>query len=139
MIDPNNAASYGLNPRQAEIVNLIEQRNNRAQIAAHFGVSNESARDEIGVICDSFDCPTGFLPKAVQLRARDIEIVEILDAAYEWMSDDEFDPSDEWIADLLERTDRMAQRLDESLSRSDVVMGRRRRTKALQPTPAENS
>ena len=139
MIDPNNCDAYGINRRQAEIVNLIERRLSRAEIAVYLGITPQSARDIIGVMCDSFNCPTGFLPQAVQLRARDMEIMEILDAAYEWMSDDDFDPSDEWIADLLERMDRMAERLDESLSRSDVVKGRRRRTKALQPTPAENS
>ena len=139
MIDPNNCDAYGINRRQAEIVNLIERRLSRAEIAVYLGITPQSARDIIGVMCDSFNCPTGFLPQAVQLRARDMEIMEILDAAYEWMSDDDFDPSDEWIADLLERMDRMAERLDESLARSDVVKGRRRRTKALQPTPAENS
>ena len=139
MIDPNNCDAYGINRRQAEIVNLIERRLSRAEIAVYLGITPQSARDIIGVMCDSFNCSTGFLPQAVQLRARDMEIMEILDAAYEWMSDDDFDPSDEWIADLLERMDRMAERLDESLSRSDVVKGRRRRTKALQPTPAENS
>jgi len=142
MIDPNNCDAYGINRRQAEIVNLIERRLSRAEIAVYLGITPQSARDIIGVMCDSFNCPTGFLPQAVQLRARDMEIMEILDAAYEWMSDDDFDPSDEWIADLLERMDRMAERLDESLSRSDVVMGRRRREKApevLQAQPPENS
>ena len=139
MIDVDNCDSYGINRRQAEIVNLIERQFKRDAIAVYLGITPQSARDIIGVMCDSFNCPTGFLPQAVQLRARDIEIVEILDAAYEWMSDDEFDPSDEWIADLLKRMDRMAERLDESLARSDVVKGRRRRTKALQATPAENS
>ena len=139
MIDVDNCDSYGINRRQAEIVNLIERQFKRDAIAVYLGITPQSARDIIGVMCDSFNCPTGFLPQAVQLRARDIEIVEILDAAFEWMSDDEFDPSDEWIADLLERMDRMVERLDESLVRSDVVTGRRRRTKALQATPAENS
>jgi len=139
MIDVDNCDSYGINRRQAEIVNLIERQFKRDAIAVYLGITPQSARDIIGVMCDSFNCPTGFLPQAVQLRARDIEIVEILDAAYEWMSD-EFDPSDEtWIADLLKRMDRMAERLDESLARSDVVKGRRRREKALHPTPAENS
>ena len=139
MIDPNNCDAYGINRRQAEIVNLIERQFKRDVIAVYLGITPQSARDIIGVMCDSFNCPTGFLPQAVQLRARDMEIMEILDAAYEWMSDDDFDPSDEWIADLLERMDRMAERLDESLARSDVVKGRRRREKALHPTPAENS
>jgi hypothetical protein len=129
MIEVDNYDSYGINRRQAEIVNLIERGVRRAEIAVYLGITPQSARDIIGVMCDSFDCPTGFLPQAVQLRVRDMEIVEILDAAYEWMSDDDFDPSDEWIADLLKRTDSMAERLDESLSRSDVVKGRRRRKK----------
>ena len=141
MIDVDDYDSYGINRRQAEIVNLIERGVRRAEIAVYLGITPQSARDIIGVMCDSFNCPTGFLPQAVQLRVRDMEIVEILDAAYEWMSDDDFDPSDEWIADLLKRTDSMAERLDESLSRSDVVKGRRRRKKGtrLQATPPEIS
>ena len=129
MIDVNNCAAYGLNKRQAEIVNLIEQRFNRQQIAIHFGITETVARDIIGAMCDSFNCPMGFLPQAMQLRARDIKIVEILDSAYEWMSDDEFEPSDEWISDLLERMDGMAELLDESLSQSDWVKGKRHREK----------
>ena len=52
MIDPNDAASYGLDTRQAEMVNLIERRFNRAAIAAYMGISTQTVRDVIGGMCD---------------------------------------------------------------------------------------
>lgn len=65
MIDVNNCAAYGLNKRQAEIVNLIEQRFNRAAIAAHLGISKQLARDVIGGMCDFYDCRAHDLPMLV--------------------------------------------------------------------------
>jgi len=62
MIDVNDCEAYGLNKRQAEIVNLIEQRFNRAAIAAHLGISKQTARDEIGGMCDFYDCRAQDLP-----------------------------------------------------------------------------
>lgn len=65
MIDPNNAASYGLDTRQAEMVNLIERRFNRAAIAAYMGISTQTVRDVIGGMCDHYGCPTADLPRRV--------------------------------------------------------------------------
>jgi len=66
MIDPNNAASYGLDQRQAEMVNLIERRFNRAAIAAYMGISTQTVRDVIGGMCDYYGCPTADLPDRVR-------------------------------------------------------------------------
>ena len=65
MIDPNNAASYGLDTRQAEMVNLIERRFNRQAIAAYMGISTQTVRDVIGGMCDYYGCPTADLPRRV--------------------------------------------------------------------------
>ena len=65
MIDPNNAASYGLDTRQAEMVNLIERRFNRAAIAAYMGISTQTVRDVIGGMCDYYGCPAHDLPARV--------------------------------------------------------------------------
>ena len=65
MIDPNNAASYGLDTRQAEMVNLIERRFNRAAIAAYMGISTQTVRDVIGGMCDYYGCPAQDLPARV--------------------------------------------------------------------------
>ena len=73
MIDPNNAASYGLDARQAEMVNLIERRFNRAAIAAYMGISTQTVRDVIGGMCDHYDCRAQDLPERV-LQAPPSEI-----------------------------------------------------------------
>ena len=73
MIDLNNAASYGLDPRQAEMVNLIERRFNRQAIAAYMGISTQTVRDVIGGMCDFYGCPAADLPQRV-LRERPSEI-----------------------------------------------------------------
>ena len=65
MIDPNNAAEYGLNERQVLIVNLIERRYSRAAIAAYLGVSTQTVRDVIGGMCDFYGCPAQDLPQRV--------------------------------------------------------------------------
>ena len=65
MIDTNNAASYGLDQRQAEMVNLIERRFNRAAIAAYMGISTQTVRDVIGGMCDYYGCPAQDLPARV--------------------------------------------------------------------------
>jgi hypothetical protein len=73
MIDVNNAASYGLDARQAEMVNLIERRFNRAAIAAYMGISTQTVRDVIGGMCDHYGCPAQDLPARV-LQAPPSEI-----------------------------------------------------------------
>lgn len=73
MIDVNDCAAYGLDARQAEMVNLIERRFNRASIAAYMGVSTQTVRDVIGGMCDYYQCPAADLPDRV-LQARPSEI-----------------------------------------------------------------
>ena len=73
MLDVSQAASYGLDPRQAEMVNLVERRFNRAAIAAHLGISTQTVRDVLGGMCDYYDCPTADLPAKV-LQAASPEI-----------------------------------------------------------------
>jgi len=65
VIDPNDAASYGLDTRQAEMVNLIERRFNRQAIAAYMGISTQTVRDVIGGMCDYYGCPAADLPQRV--------------------------------------------------------------------------
>lgn len=65
MLDVSRASDYGLDERQAEIVNLIERRFNRAAIAVYLGVSTQTVRDIIGGMCDHYGCPSGDLPARV--------------------------------------------------------------------------
>ena len=65
MIDVNNCAAYGLDQRQAEMVNLVERRFNRAAIAVYMGISTQTVRDVIGGMCDHYQCPTADLPAKV--------------------------------------------------------------------------
>ena len=65
MIDVKNCAAYGLDTRQAEMVNLVERRFNRAAIAAYMGISTQTVRDVIGGMCDYYQCPTADLPTRV--------------------------------------------------------------------------
>ena len=73
MIDVDKCDAYGLTARQAEMVNLIERRFNRAAIAAYLGVSTQTVRDVIGGMCDHYQCPTADLPAKV-LEAAPSEI-----------------------------------------------------------------
>ena len=73
MIDVDNCDAYGLTARQAEMVNLVERRFNRAAIAAHLGISTQTVRDVLGGMCDYYDCPTAELPTKV-LEAASTEI-----------------------------------------------------------------
>ena len=73
MIDVDNCDAYGLTARQAEMVNLVERRFNRAAIAAHLGISTQTVRDVLGGMCDYYDCPTADLPAKV-LQAASSEI-----------------------------------------------------------------
>lgn len=73
MIDVSRAASYGLDERQAEIVNLIERRFNRASIAAYLGVSTQTVRDVIGGMCDFYGCRAQDLPvRVLEMPASEI-------------------------------------------------------------------
>ena len=65
MIDVNNCAAYGLDARQAEMVNLIERRFNRAAIAVYMGISPQTVRDVIGGMCDYYGCRSHELPGRV--------------------------------------------------------------------------
>ena len=65
MIDVNNCAAYGLDARQAEMVNLIERRFNRAAIAVYMGISPQTVRDVIGGMCDFYGCRAADLPTRV--------------------------------------------------------------------------
>jgi len=76
MLDVSQAASYGLDERQAEIVNLIERRFNRAAIAAYLGVSTQTVRDVIGGMCDFYGCPAADLPERITSRASEISAGE---------------------------------------------------------------
>ena len=65
MIDVDNCDAYGLTARQAEMVNLIERRFNRAAIAAYMGIPTQTVRDVIGGMCDYYGCPAADLPQRV--------------------------------------------------------------------------
>ena len=69
MIDVDNCDAYGLTARQAEMVNLVERRFNRAAIAAHLGISTQTVRDVLGGMCDYYDCPGYLLPDKIRERA----------------------------------------------------------------------
>ena len=76
MIDVSQASVYGLDQRQAEIVNLIERRFNRAAIAAYLDVSTQTVRDVIGGMCDFYGCPAAELPvRVLGSRASEISTV----------------------------------------------------------------
>jgi len=131
MIEPtlDNARRYGLTYRQTQILNLIERRFGRAEMAQQLGTSVDSVRYITVGMCETYECPAKDLPDKIQggilnELAGDRSLYKVLSDARRWIGDGEFDPPDEWVDDLLGRIEGAIKLATIGSSRVKAHLGR---------------